>query len=63
MRIKHAIEKPEGAVMIQAEFGPAEVAFLMEYALNSLYERGALPFLTEESTDVNLIHTPPNLEQ
>lgn len=59
MQIKHAIERPNGDITIQANLGPAEVAFLLEYALNSLYERGALPFLTEETADEKIILDPP----
>ncbi len=63
MLIKHVIEKPDGSITLQADLGPAEVKFCIEYALNSLYERGALPFLSEESVDANLVHEPPEMEQ
>lgn len=64
MRISKVLETSDGSVTFSGELGPPEVEFLLEFALNSMYERGALPFLTKEQ-DVEPVdvHRPAKLEQ
>lgn len=43
--IKTAIQTPEGEFEYQANLSEGEVSFLLEYAINSLMQKGAIPFV------------------
>lgn len=49
MYIKTAIQTENGEVEYQANLNENEVAFLLEYAINSLMQQGAIPFVSERA--------------
>ena len=48
MRVKVAIPQEDGSVEFTAELNDTEVGFLLDYAINSLMAKGAIPFSIKE---------------
>lgn len=46
MKIKKAIDTPDGKVVFEGELNEAEVTFMTEWFLNAMMARGALPFVS-----------------
>lgn len=58
MQVKHAVELEDGSYTYQGEITGHELKFLVEFAINELMMRGALPFLSDENEQVDaLVHT------
>ena len=51
MKIKTVVEKADGSYEYQAELTAEQHAFLIEYAVRSLIEKGLIPF--------NVVDVPP----
>jgi hypothetical protein len=52
MYLHKTIETDNGAVEFDGEFSPEEVQFLLEYALNSLIQKGLVPFVVKKPEDM-----------
>jgi len=48
VKIKKAFETPEGTVQFECEFGPEETQFMVEWFLNTMFQKGALPFMMKK---------------
>lgn len=61
MFIKHVVELPDGNVNFQGVLEGPELAIIIEAGINTLFQEGALPFLSEKHTK-NLV-PPADLSQ
>jgi hypothetical protein len=59
MEVKTVIETPEGAVEYTAMLSPEETKFILEYGLNVLMAKGAVPFTVMDEKDVATLHEMP----
>lgn len=51
MKIKQAVELEDGSYVYQGEVTGPELKFFVEFAINELLMRGALPFLNDEEDE------------
>ena len=63
MRVNTVVERDGGAVQFTADLTPEETTFLLEYSINHLMMKGALPFTTEEAHPPYAIMEGTNTEQ
>ena len=56
MRINQVVETEDGAVTFQGNLTGPELAFVLEVGINVLVQRGAIPFASTKSTNIEDIH-------
>lgn len=61
MHIKQSVETENGTVLFEGELSEKEISFLLEFAINHLLMRGALPFVS--SKDMASISPTTDTEQ
>lgn len=64
MKINHVTESPDGeSVTFQGTLEGPELAFVLEFGLNTLMKEGALPFVSKSTHNKASLMPVPEIEQ
>lgn len=64
INIDHSVELEDGSYKYQGTITGRELDFLVEFAINELLMRGALPFLSSDGEAVDaLVHAESDMQQ